>query len=188
MKVKLLSITPDSEKLIEFAFRKCYRSSMALDIESTRRFIERKIALGHLSPVEHASATFEVGDISRACSHQIVRHRLASYSQESMRYVEPDYVIIPESLAEKKEFYDAITIAKDAYDKFLSLGIKKEDARFILPIATMTSMVVTMNFRSWLHFIEIRSSEHAQWEIRAVAEEIHEILSDNAPSVFGARR
>ena len=187
MRVELLNVSAHAEALIEYAFRKCYRSPMSNDVDLRRKFIARKIALGHLSPVEHAVATFDISDISRSCSHQIVRHRLASYSQESLRYVDMsrEGVVVPESVAEKEAFYDALTVAKDAYNKLLSLGVKKEDARFILPIATKTSMVVTMNFRSWLHFIEMRSSKHAQWEIRAVANEIHETLSIIAPSVFG---
>jgi len=144
--------------------------------------------------IEHASATFEVSGISRAATHQLVRHRLASYSQESQRYVsmsDPEWVLPPaiaknpEAMAIWDEFADA---AKAAYQALRELGVRKEDARFVLPNATATRIVVTMNLRQLLHVFRIRISPAAQWEIRDVCVRMLELVYPIAPSVFGDLR
>jgi len=192
MPVKLIAITEylggegSPEELVEYAGRVCYNSSPDGD---PCRFIRQRIKAGHESIVEHASATFDITDISRACGNQIVRSRLASYSQVSMRYTEPeDKAIYPEEICENdwafKVYDEAIENARRAYATLRDMGIKKEDARFILPLSTATRIVMTMNFRELRHFLRLRLDKAAQWEIREVAEEILGIMMVRAPSVF----
>ena len=183
--VELLRITEDPEELIEYAGRVCYRSGPG----NMGAFIRKAIARGHLSIVEHASATFEIY-CSRACSHQIVRHRIASYSQESQRYCEGgDFeTIVPDAIAEDPDSMQVweTTMARIrwAYGQLREAGILKEDARFLLPNAAQTRLVVTMNFRELLHFFDLRISKGAQWEIRRIAAEMLLLVVDHAPSVF----
>lgn len=187
MIVTLLSITPNSERLIETAGRVCYRSEGV----NTAEFIRRRIRDGHLSILEHASATFLIEGISRACSHQLVRHRLCSFSQESQRYVNMDYpgYVIPPEIASNVQalegFESMMAVIFAVYRKLRADGIKKEDARFVLPNATHTRLVMTANFRQWLHIFDVRLSPHAQWEIRNVCEEVLRLLYQEAPNVFG---
>lgn len=146
---------------------------------------------GHGSILEHCCFTFSIEGISRACSHQLVRHRIASYSQQSQRYVRGDkfgYVIPPEIDKDenlKKMFRSYMNHTMRYYKYLVEKGIKKEDARYILPNATTTNIVVTMNARELLHFIELRSSPRAQWEIRMLAKEMLAQLKDVAPVIFG---
>jgi thymidylate synthase (FAD) len=174
MNVKLLSITPNADELIEHAGRVCHQSN-ELDGTDTETFIRYLVKVGHESVIEHATATFEISGISRACSHQLVRHRIASYSQESQRYVDmsdPEYVMPPtiEDDAEALETFTELCYhVTRLYRELRELGIPKEDARFVLPNATATRIVVTMNFRELLHFFRLRTTPHAQWEIRWVA-------------------
>lgn len=189
--VRLVSITPNAEELIERAYRNCFQSECVEDVEKRREFIRRYIKLGHLSPLEFAEAVFEVV-CSRVCTHQLVRHRIASYAQESQRRVKVkdlDYIIVPPKVLESSEalevFLDAVGKSFEAYEKLLELGIKKEDARYVLPQCVKSKILVKMNFRQWRYFIELRRDKAAQWEIRAVATRILEILNLYAPSVFG---
>ena len=193
MNVQLIAITNylreegGTEALIEHAGRVCYKSAKGRDRSA---FIRARMQEGHLSIVEHASATFEIDGISRACSHQLVRHRLASYSQESQRYVDmsdPEAVIPPDILDNEAalELWDSLMFATiAAYSGLREMGILKEDARFILPNATATRIVVTMNFRELLHFFEQRLDPAAQWEIRGVAYKMLSLVTPYAPSVF----
>jgi thymidylate synthase (FAD) len=203
MQVNLIAITrylgqlgsPDSqehsgETLIEHAGRICYRSQPK-DIDAREKFIQRRVQEGHESIIEHASASFEINGISRACSHQLVRHRIASYSQESQRYVDmseaewvtpPDIARDPEALRIWSEF---LATAQTAYNRLRERGIKKEDARFLLPNATATRLVMTANYRELLHMFRLRISPHAQWEIREVCVRMLEAVLPHAPSVFG---
>lgn len=184
--VTLIAITPYAEAVIESCGRICYGSEMG----SSKDLVQRLIKSGHESVIEHACATFEI-ECSRTCSHQLVRHRIASYSQRSQRYVrenEPEYVV-PPSVSDKEEalsaFEGAMTAAWAAYSKLLGVGIKPQDARFVLPNACKTRLRVTMNFRAWRHFIKERGlSPAAQWEIRAIARRILTILAREAPSCF----
>jgi len=189
--VRLVSITPDAEELIERAYRNCFQSECAEDVEKRREFIRRCIKLGHLSPLEFAEAVFEVV-CSRVCTHQLVRHRIASYAQESQRRVKVkdlDYVVVPPMVVENQEalevFLEAVRKGFEAYEKLLELGIRKEDARYVLPQCIKSKILVKMNFRAWRHFLELRCDKTAQWEIREVAKAILEILFQYAPSVFG---
>jgi thymidylate synthase (FAD) len=193
MHVEIIGITSflrhdgGAEALLEHAGRTCYRS------ESRGRpgkFLQSRIREGHESIIEHASVTFEISGISRACSHQLVRHRLASYSQESQRYVDmaaPEF-IVPPSVAEYPQaqvvWDEFMTRVSDTYRQLRELGVRKEDARFVLPNATTTRIIVTMNLRALRHFISVRGEKAAQWEIRALALEMLRQVHSVAPSVF----
>lgn len=141
--------------------------------------------------LDHASATFEISGISRACSHQLVRHRVASYSQESQRYVDmsdPEFVVPPgiaENPVARKLFDFAMYTVVWTYKILLSLGVRKEDCRFVLPNAIATRIVVTMTFGNLLHLFGLRCDPAAQWEIRAVATEMLRLIHQKAPTVFG---
>ena len=197
MNVELIAITQylrgdgAPEELLEHAGRVCYRSESQGD---PGKFLRARIREGHESLIEHASATFEISGISRAASHQLVRHRLASYSQESQRYVsmsDPEWVL-PAAVAENPEaraiwnkFADDV---KMTYRALRELGVRKEDARFALPNAAATRIIVTMNFRELLHLFRIRISREAQWEIRDVCVRMLERVYPLAPAVFGDLR
>jgi thymidylate synthase (FAD) len=149
------------------------------------------ISRGHLSVLEHASAAFRIRGVSRALTHQLVRHRLASYSQRSQRYVSEGgfpYVTPPAiegDPAAKRRYDDAVENARAAYEDLIALGVKREDARFVLPNATATEIVMTANFREWRHVLELRGHRSAQWEIRRLAVAILKILREYAPATFG---
>jgi thymidylate synthase (FAD) len=197
MEVELIAITRymrgegGPEELLEHAGRICYRSETH---GNPARFLRARIREGHESLIEHASASFEVSGISRACSHQLVRHRLASYSQESQRYVDmssPDWVLPPAVSGDEeargiwREFADHVV---GAYGALRALGIRKEDARFVLPNAAATRIIVTMNFRELLHLFRLRISREAQWEIRELSVRMLELIVGHAPAVFGELR
>ena len=178
------------ENLIEYAGRLCYRSDEKMG--HSPEFIGLRVREGHEDIIEHASATFLIEGISRSCSHQIVRHRLASFSQESQRYVSLEKggwdAIVPPSIADNPEaaaiMDEAWEHLQNAYAGLRRLGIPKEDARYLLPNAAETRLEMTMNFRSWRHFLWLRLDRAAQWEVRAVAVEILRQLYPLAPSVF----
>lgn len=191
MRVELKSITPDAERLIEMAARTCYDSPVSEDTESMRRFIREKVRLGHESVVEHASATFVVTGVSRALTHQLVRHRVGtSFSQQSQRYVDGGffYYVVPDQIADNpdamKVFMRVMETIGAGYSELRGMGIKKEDARFLLPNAASSTIVFTANFRSLRNFLKLRLDRHAQWEIRAMAERMLYLLYMAAPSVF----
>jgi len=190
VKVTLLHITANATELIEDAGRTAWASSGRKSEGSDSVFIGRLIHLGHLSVLEHATATFRIEDISRACSHQVVRHRLCSCTQRSQRYVNEqsfEYVM-PASIASHltacTSFTRAMNYARMMYRELRRMGIPKEDARFVLPNATRTEIVITANLRQWRHMIELRTSKHAQWEIREVMMAVLRILKDEVPAVF----
>lgn len=176
------------EALIEHAGRACYRSTASGD---PGRFLQARIREGHDSIIEHASVTFEISGISRACSHQLVRHRIASYSQESQRYVDmsnPEFIVPPsvDSNPEAVEVWDGfMEQVTDTYRQLRKLGVRKEDARFVLPNATSTRIIVTMNFRSLRHLFQVRCERGAQWEIRSLALEMLRQVHALAPATFG---
>ena len=194
MKVELIAITPDPEKLIEYAARVCYDTT---DNMGKGDLISALLKSGHLSPFEHASATFHIQGISRACSHQLVRHRIASYSQRSQRYVEENGFgyVTPDSIADHSGSHralglmaKAIATAEQVYRELRACGIPREDARFVLPNACCTELVMTANFRELLHIFELRISPRAQWEIRRLCLEMLRLLLYEAPKVFGPLR
>lgn len=196
MKVVLLKHTPEPEKTVAMAARLCYSGSTIRELEdrvsgiSFEKFLGKILKMGHLSVLEHASFTFGIEGISRATSHQLVRHRLASYSQQSQRYVtatEPEYVVPPsiaKDKAKKKRFDDAVKRAYNLYSKLVKEGIPAEDARYLLPNAAHTKIIVTMNARELIHFFNLRCCERAQWEIRAMATEMLKLAKNTAPFIF----
>ena len=188
--VELIVYTPDAEKVIERAGRTCYLSFEKADEESAGKFIKARIKTGHDSILEHACASFRIKGVSRAFTHQLVRHRMASYSQQSQRYVSENEFsyILPPSIEENSEahkiYSDFMENSRIAYSKLREMNILKEDARFVLPNAVETEIVFTANFRELRHFFSIRLEKHAQWEIRRAAYEMLLIMKKIAPSVF----
>ncbi|MDY6935317.1 MAG: FAD-dependent thymidylate synthase [Spirochaetota bacterium] len=188
--VKLLAVTQDGEKLIEEAGRTCYLSIDRITENSEKQFIRNCIKSGHHSILEHASATFRIKGASRAFTHQLVRHRLASFSQQSQRYVnesEFNYILPPNILKNSKAhgiFKDFIESSRRVYKELREMGIKKEDARFVLPNALESQIIFTANFRELRHIFSLRLKKNAQWEIRRVCVEMLKIMQGVAPSVF----
>lgn len=194
--VMLLASTPSAGRVVAAAARLCYSKSSAqdlfdgLDDEKAASFLARLRSSGHLSPFEHASFTFAIDGISRVASHQLVRHRLASFSQQSQRYVTmgDPRAVEPKSIADDEEaakiFDEAVRASYSAYEKMVELGVPKEDARFVLPHGWETSLVVTMNARELAHFFSIRLCRRAQWEIRALAAGMLALALDAAPELF----
>ena len=191
MEVTLMSITPDAEKLIETAGRVAYQSFDRQAEGSEKRFIRMLIKRGHESVLEHAHATVRIRGVSRALTHQLVRHRLCSFTQKSQRWVSENNFtyVTPNSIKNRSEacvIYDSLmNTIKDAYNTLVKFGMPKEDARFVLPNATSTEIVVTANFREWRHILRLRGARQAQWEIRKLAIKILELLKEHAPTVFG---
>lgn len=199
MSVTLLRYTPDPDKIVALAARRCYsnRAADAIETGFKPEEVERMINLlrqrGHLSVFEHASFTFSADGISRALSHQLVRHRIASYSQESQRYV--NYLklkeipnIIPPKIASNPEALEVYNKAMEgslnAYRKMVEIGVAPEDARYIFPNAVETKIVFTMNARSLFNFFEQRCCMKAQWEIRQLAYEMLAAVRKVAPLIF----
>lgn len=195
MKVILLSHTPEPERLVAAAARLCYSSVGAdalkerQDTEKTKAFLHMLTEMGHLSPIEHVSFTFAIEGVSRALSHQLVRHRIASYSQQSQRYVKEtqfDYVI-PPSIAANDEartiFVKHMEATQAIYNQLLDFA-HQEDARYVLPNACETKLVCTMNARSLYNFFEHRLCTRAQWEIRQLAALMLAAVREVAPSLF----
>ena len=191
MTVELIAITPNAEAVIEKAARTCYCSTQRAQPTSENNLIYRIIKNGHHSVLEHASATFRIIGVSRSFTHQLVRHRLCAFSQRSQRYVnEKSFAFVePESIREKSEahrlFEEFMADAKNAYCKLQELGIKNEDARFVLPNAVQSEIVLSANFRELRHIFCVRCNRHTQWEIREVALQMLRIMKKEAPSVFG---
>lgn len=221
MKVELLASTPEPEKLVAAAAKLCYSKSGAsglkdkLTQEQVENFLQMLSELGHESPLEHMSFTFAVEGVSRVLTHQLVRHRMASYSQQSQRYVKLDQFeyIMPPAIAENPEaaklFKEAMEQDQKNYDALVTLletsryealkasGMDEkkakqqaekaaiEDARYVFPNACETKIVVTMNGRSLINFFEHRCCERAQWEIRGLADLMLAEVRKIAPTVFG---
>ncbi|MEK7143015.1 MAG: FAD-dependent thymidylate synthase [Patescibacteria group bacterium] len=196
MKVTLLSYTKDPEKIVAAAIRQCYSSDSALNIKNKltgkerARLIKMVVGSGHTSTIEHVSFTFGVEEVSRVLTHELVRHRIASYSQQSQRYISGGkfgFVTPPtihSKTAAKKIFEETIEELGSKYEKLIEMGIPKEDARFVLPNATDVKIVVTMNARSLFNFLSRRMCNRAQWEIRRMAYLFHKELMKVAPKIF----
>ena len=197
LRVFLLKHTPEPEQTVAFAAKLCYsplgiaqlrEKNQAADVQA---FLRRIIRMGHHSVLEHASFTFGIEGISRVTSHQLVRHRLASYSQQSQRYVREkgqfDY-ITPPSIAHNEQarraFEAMMRQAQLLYDELVGQGVAAEDARYVLPNAAETKIVVTMNARELRHFFRLRCCNRAQWEIRRMAMAMLERVKAAAPLIF----
>lgn len=197
MDVTLLYHTPEPERAVATAARLCYapvggRELMeSLTDEKIRKVLTTIMASGHFSTLEHASYTFAVEGVSRALTHQLVRHRLASFNQQSQRYVkfkEEPPIVRPASVDTNPEaaqaFDEAIEACWQAYDKLVQAGVPAEDARYVLPNACETKIVVTMNIRELMHFFSNRCCNRAQWEIRELAWKMLELVRPTAPFIF----
>jgi thymidylate synthase (FAD) len=191
MQVELMAITPNAEEVIEDACRTCYLSFHRKNPpESTRELITKVVDRGHHSVLEHASATYRVLGASRVFTHEMVRHRFVSPSQQSQRYVNEarSEVVVPPSVAATAEaaarFQRATDEAHRVYRALLDLGVPKEDARYVLPGGTVSEIVLSANFREWRHVFEVRCHPRAHWEIRQVCLEMLRILKREAPIVF----
>jgi len=204
LKVVLLRATPDPDEIVALGARLCYAQA---DVDSLRErveaadqraYVERVMARGHLSVTEHASFTFAVEGVSRALLAQLSRHRIASFSVQSQRYVSMadgfDYVIPPsiEALGEdeRREFERQMETMHAWYrlwqEKLGGAGeTANQDARFVLPNAAATRLLVTMNARELMHFFELRCCNRAQWEIREMAWQMLAECRRAAPSLFG---
>ena len=195
--VKLIAHTTEPAKVVAAAARLCYSATPAgalfdgLDGARTRDFLAKLLSVGHMSPFEHASFTFAIDGLSRVASHQLVRHRIASFSQQSQRYVtmgEPRLVKPPSIAGDAdaaRAFDEALREAYGAYERLVEMGIPKEDARFVLPHGWETSLVMTMNARELHHFFALRLCRRAQWEIRGLARQMLASALDVAPELFG---
>lgn len=220
LKVSLLNYTKNGEETIAQAGKLCYSAvgvdeiSKKQDQESIEKYVKMLASLGHLSPIEHISFTFAAEGVSRTLTHQLVRHRLASYSQQSQRYVKLEgfeYIIPPHIKANKeacKIFIKAMEEDQKAYDKLADILTKKhfedliregedektakrkatkmaiEDARYVFPNACETKIVFTMNARTLLHFFNLRSCNRAQWEIRELSDQMLKLVKDIYPNIF----
>ena len=220
MKINLLTHTPNPEKVVSAAAKLCYSNVGTTEIlsgltdEKADKFIEKLASLGHESPIEHVSFTFAVEGVSRVLTHQLVRHRMASYSQQSQRYVKLDqfeYIMPPmieknenakaifiKAMQEDQIHYDNLveTLQSSYYNEFFedgysekkskSMSEKKaiEDARFVFPNACETKIVFTMNARTLMHFFKHRCCDRAQWEIRDLADEMLELVKEVSPTLF----
>lgn len=220
MKVELIAHTPNPDYVVAMAAKLCYSKTGVsnikdnLDDEKVEKFISHLSSIGHESPIEHISFTFAVEGISRTCTHQLVRHRIASYSQQSQRYVKLEqfeYIIPPqiqENEKAKELFIKAMEYDQKAYNQIVdeliqdnikfyldqgydekkakSMAEKKsiEDARYVFPNACETKIVITMNARTLLNFFEHRICERAQWEIKEMAYLMLEKVKEVAPNIF----
>lgn len=221
MKVKLLAHTPDPEKLVAAAAKNCYSSTDVdsvldgLTVEKTDSFVNMLSEIGHESPIEHVSFTFAIEGVSRSLLAQITRHRMASFSVQSQRYVREngfEYVVPPEidkvpaareqfirAMEEDQRTYELLTatLMEGYLKELLEKGMPEkqarsqaekhaiEDARYVLPNACTTRIVMTANARSLKNFFRLRCCNRAQWEIRALAEEMYCLVYAVAPTLFG---
>lgn len=194
MNVQLLSHTPAPEQLVAASAKLCYSAASiadlaAIEADKAAEFID-KLPEAHQSPFEHVSFTFGIEGVSRAMLAQITRHRIASFSVQSQRYVNMDEFgyVVPPSIAANQDALDEYEHFMDradlVYTYLRSCGIPAEDARFVLPNACETRMIVTMNARELLHFFALRCCKRAQWEIRAVADEMLRLCKEVAPEIF----
>lgn len=192
--VELMAITPNAEQIIELACRTCYLSFHRYDPpSSTAELIKKVIRKRHYSVLEHALATFRIKGGSRTFTHELVRHRLMSPSQESQRYVEygktRDFNVVLPQLIENSKFnsryLEMVTQCRELYSEMVKADIPKEDARYILPGGTTSEIVISANFREFRHIFEVRCNPRAHWEIRGICLKMLAILKNKAPIVFG---
>ena len=195
MEVRLINAPRGTERLTAIAARLCYSNKTGSELIRDLNFTEvdrlnnKLLSLGHFSPFEHAHFTFSIEGISRVCSHQLVRHRIANYSQKSQRYNRETSteMVIPKSLENigakkmiKSWEQDIISL----YNTLVATGVPEEDARYILPQGIETNLIMTMNIRSLFNFFYLRLCKSSQWEIRELAEKMLELCKTEAPNIF----
>jgi thymidylate synthase (FAD) len=183
-------------KHLELCGKVCYKSEDTIKQDSCNTFVSKILESEHESVIEHFSITVKF-ICSRACSHQLVRHRLASYSQESQRYVnysrgkfgsqvtfiKPiDFDTM--NVAQQFKFKMALEASEKSYLDLISAGFKAQQARDVLPNATKTEVITTMNLRSWRHFLKLRTDSHAQLEIRTLANKLLQMFKEQVPVIF----
>lgn len=193
MKVEIIAYTPEPEKTVALAVRTCHAPEVPkgeMSEEQVARLLKLVRNLGHESVFEHANFTFAIDGVSRSLTHQLVRHRIASYSQQSQRYVKlDDFGFVTPPLVRKnpealEEFDRTMNLIASSYRKLADMGIPVEDARYVLPNAAESSIVVTMNARSLFNFFELRSCLKAQWEIRKLSNLMLRRVREIAPRLF----
>ena len=195
MKVTLLNHTKDPDRVCAAAAQSCYSEHGASELfenttdEQAQKMIRKVVGMGHLSVVEHAHFTFSVEGVSRSLTHQLVRHRVASYSQQSQRYVamnRAEYVVPPSVAADPESSKHFAKAMEDVWRVYRELAevVPKEDARYVLPNACFTNITVTMNARELWHFFNLRCCRRAQWEIRLMAWRMLEAVQKVAPILF----
>jgi len=183
LKVELKHITPDSERFIGEMAAICYDGK--LDDGSCLRRTKKCVDDSHLSTLRFAHATFNIQGISRACSHQLVRHKFLDYLQRSQRYCKDlDIGFVYPGTEHDTLISSSYQSSMARYEELLKLGVRKEDARMILPAGVQTELNVVGSFQGWYDFIKLRADKHAQAEIRKLAVTINNILAEHAPSVF----
>ncbi len=197
MNVELLQYPDNPERAVATAARLCYAPVGAkelmetMPVERVQSVLSTIMKSGHFSTLEHVSYTFAVDGVSRALTHQLVRHRLASFNQQSQRYVKFTQgveTVKPSSVSSDEEanriFDEALEAVLEGYQKLLDKGIPAEDARYLLPNAAETKIVITMNIRELLHFFSLRCCNRAQWEIREMATRMLDLVRPTAPYIF----
>ena len=197
MNVELVQYPDNPERAVATAARLCYAPVGAKELmetmppERVQSVLSTIMKSGHFSTLEHVSYTFAVDGVSRALTHQLVRHRLASFNQQSQRYVkftEGVETVKPDTVSRDEEanriFDEAINAVLEGYQKLLDAGIPAEDARYLLPNAAETKIVITMNIRELLHFFSLRCCNRAQWEIREMAHRMLALVKPTAPYIF----
>ena len=193
---KLIGHTPDPDETVYRAALICYSEDYLPDHvvpnrEKVQSLLGRLYSSGHMSTFEHASFTFAISGISRIATHQLVRHRVASFSQQSQRYVGSgghDYPVIPRSILDnpglKDEYLAVAKASMEFYARLVQSGVKREDARYILPAGMSSKITVTMNARELDHFFTLRMCKRAAWEIREIAGHMLEQAKEKAPLLF----
>ena len=197
IKVQLINYTVNPEKTVAQSARLCYSSKQIQEIiestdkEKQEKIIKKIMQLGHLSVLEHVCFTFGIEDISRVASHQLVRHRIASYSQRSQRYVKFDteqQYTIPQKIQSNssllQKFKELASKNHNFYLEMLANGIPPEDARYILPQAINTSIIFTANARELIHFFKLRCCNRSHWEIRELGIKMLKLVKKIAPTIF----
>lgn len=195
MKVELISYSNLGEKVCGIASKTCVSENIPNVDDDVTKSLKSAMSSGHSAVLEHWTATFSIEGVSRVLTHQLVRHRLASFSQQSQRYVKVTgknnelglNYITPYSIWDiglDYEYDELMDSIESFYDKMIARGIPEEDARYILPNACTTNIVVSMNARELRHFFKYRVCNRAQWEIRELAKQMLTLCKEVAPTIF----
>jgi len=195
MKISIINKPKNTEKLVATAARLCYSKKTGRELfekfepREMEKLNDKLLSLGHYSPFEHAHFTFSIEGISRVCSHQLVRHRIANYSQKSQRYNREagTKIVVPPSVKAKdleSEYIEIFWKTQKLYEHLIENDIPEEDARYILPAGIETNLIMTMNIRSLFNFFSLRLCKQSQWEIRELAKNIWVKCKEESPGIF----